>query len=291
MSNKSPIFIIGNPRSGTTLLRLLLTSHKDIVIPPESAFLVWWYDKYKDWTKQSVKNRLNSYINDLISSKKFETWNIDKEKLKRYIKSENPDSYSALSSAVYKFYGISIGKKISRWGDKNNWYLNYIDLIHKLFPEVFFIHIIRDGRDVAGSYKKLNKLHITNPYAPKLPDKIEDIALEWVTNLKKVNSSFENLHWRNVLEVKYENLVDNPKKVLKSICGSLDVSYDPNMLNFYKYNKEMKLEPTSFMKWKGKTFENIDKHAIGNFKKYLTKKEINSFENLTKERLHHYGYL
>ena len=42
-------FILGNPRSGTTLLRVILHSHENIIVPPECGFLTWLYKDYYDW--------------------------------------------------------------------------------------------------------------------------------------------------------------------------------------------------------------------------------------------------
>lgn len=47
--DREPVFIIGSPRSGTTLLRLMMNSHPRIVVPPECGFAVWWYEKYQHW--------------------------------------------------------------------------------------------------------------------------------------------------------------------------------------------------------------------------------------------------
>ena len=55
--------------------------------------------------------------------------------------------------------------------------------IKELFPNAYFIHIIRDGRNVACSYRDINRKKISDPYAPKLPDNIIDIAKEWNNNI------------------------------------------------------------------------------------------------------------
>ncbi|MEE2987827.1 MAG: sulfotransferase, partial [Nitrospinota bacterium] len=70
----SPLFIIGNPRSGTTLLRLMLTCHPNICIPPESGFMI---DLYKTYYRCQVDSKsLQNFITDVLSSQKMETWKI-----------------------------------------------------------------------------------------------------------------------------------------------------------------------------------------------------------------------
>ncbi|MDC3391597.1 sulfotransferase [Candidatus Thioglobus sp.] len=49
---------MGNPRSGTTLLRLILTSNSKITIPPECSFIIWLFDKYSNWKPSDSSNFL-----------------------------------------------------------------------------------------------------------------------------------------------------------------------------------------------------------------------------------------
>ncbi|MDE2234040.1 MAG: sulfotransferase, partial [Gammaproteobacteria bacterium] len=49
VQSPEPFFVIGSPRSGTTLLRLILTSHPQIVVPPECGFVTWLYPTFGEW--------------------------------------------------------------------------------------------------------------------------------------------------------------------------------------------------------------------------------------------------
>src|SRR3972149_1986006 len=104
---RPPVFVIGNPRSGTTLLRLMLNNHRNIVVPPECGFAVWWYAKYKDWSKDSCQGHhcLDRFLKDLMTSKKIETWNLDFGALGKYIQSVKPFNYAELVSCIYIFFG------------------------------------------------------------------------------------------------------------------------------------------------------------------------------------------
>ena len=55
-------FILGNPRSGTTLLRLMLNSHPKLGVPPECGMIQWWNEKYKNKNLQDV---YDTFINDI----------------------------------------------------------------------------------------------------------------------------------------------------------------------------------------------------------------------------------
>jgi len=292
-SMNSPVFIIGSPRSGTTLLRLMLTSHRNIVIPPECGFAVWWYEKYKNWGKSTKANdlRYRDFLRDLLKSKKIETWHIDEKDLLKFLREREPSSYSELVSCVYEWYGLSNGKSLKRWGDKNNFYIHHILTIKKIFPNACFVHIIRDGRDVACSYKELHERKIDSPYAPKLPHTIEKIAEEWKINIEEAIESFTRINWENVYEIKFEDLIFNTETSLSNLCARLGEEYDLSMLNYHNINRERDLEPKEFLKWKEKTLQAPMKSVVGRHKKGLTKRELKKFESVAGDILRRVGYL
>lgn len=287
-----PLFIIGNPRSGTSLFRLLLTCHPSIIIPPESSFMIWWYDKYGDWRKEDVaSSRLDEFLVDLLGSKKIEFWKLDKAVLTKHILRETPANYAELMDTIYWAYVRREKESTLFWGDKNNYYLGHVDSLLKLYPNAKFIHIIRDGRDVATSYMGLNKVKHTSKYAPRLPNEIKEIANDWNDNIKKINASFQKLPTAQRLEVKYESLANNPVTFLKEVCTFLDIPYSAEMLNFYEKNQQKRLEPEEFNSWKKRNLKTIDTSAVGKFKTQLSKEEISSFEEVAYEALKLYNYI
>ena len=288
---KEPIIVIGSSRSGTTLLRLILTSHSDVTIPTECGFFVWWYEKYKDWSVDCFDNRLGTFLDDFFSSRKIDNWKLDRKSLEKHIRRHKPGDYASLVAEIYMYYMVSSNEKSRRWGDKNNHYLYNIKEIKEMFPKAHFVHIIRDGRDVAASYMKLNKANIQAKYAPNLPSEIEEIAERWASNLKTIRQSFSVFEWDRVLEVRYEDLVTKPERVVGRICKFLGLKFEKQMLEFYKENKEKKLVPDGFMKWKKRTFKEIDTSAVGKYKKELTEDERIKFEKLAGEILEQYNYI
>jgi len=70
MKNFIPLFILGNPRSGSSLFRIMLSLHPDICIPSECGFIQWWYNKCRDLSLKETKTKVKEYITDLATSKK-----------------------------------------------------------------------------------------------------------------------------------------------------------------------------------------------------------------------------
>jgi len=274
MQKTEPVFIIGNPRAGTTLLRLMLTCHPCIHIPPECGFAVWLRHRFGNWRAADSDARLDSFLEALAGSRKFETWNLPKDKVRACIAARNPSSYSELVGAVYTCHAAAQGKPGCRWGDKNNFHLNHILEIKALFPEARFVHIVRDPRDIACSYRELNRRRIDSPYQPKLADDVADIAAQWGRNIRIIRRSFESFQWCGVLEIGFEKLVLEAVRALKNVCGFLNEEYDPAMLGYHEVNQRCSLEPKEFLLWKERTLEPPRADRIGRFRQELSEREI-----------------
>jgi len=287
MKLDSPIFIIGNPRSGTTLLRLTLNSHPLICIPPESHFFLWLEKNFHSWTQ---KDGLKEYLHALFDCTKFETWNIDYEKLKEFLFENNPQNYSQLNALVYMFYGNSNHSKNIYWGDKNKLWKEKLHLILRYYPKGRIIHIHRDGRDVACSYRELNMKSIKSKYAPKLPNDIEHIALKWKENIANINEFEKSIPKNQLIRISYEELVNDQQSVAKRICEFLQLKLPENKMCHLSDDEKFNDEPKDFLQWKSKIMKPIDKKNIGKFKEILSNREIEIFNQICKSELKYLNY-
>ena len=128
-------FVIGSPRSGTTLFRLMLNKHKGLVVPPEAGFLTWLYGNYKDFNCGMI----DDFVEDLSQTKKFASWNVDISALREYLVKAGPQNYKSLIDLVYAFYAQRVLKKnVTIMGDKNNFFLNEIVLLGVAMEENHF---------------------------------------------------------------------------------------------------------------------------------------------------------
>ena len=285
------VFILGNPRSGTSLFRLMLNSHSMINATPECGFLHWWYKKYADWDRSCVtSNRLDEYISDLESSKRIEDWKMDYAQLKEKIVQENPDNYAKLGEIVYVFYGEQKGKKAKVIADKNNYYINHFNDLNEIWPDAKYILVIRDGRDVACSYLNIETLVTNSPYKPKLSTDIKTIAKEWLTNNQNVLSFLESLNNNQFMVIRYEDFVTNSELYLTKVCNFLGLNFESNMLNYYIKNAKEQDEPLSSLDWKKKTLEKPDKDNIGKYKMELEKQSIEEFNTTATDLLQKFNY-
>lgn len=282
------VFILGNPRSGTSLLRLMLNSHPAIAAPPESGFLHWWYPKYKYWNAEDSQSteKVLCFIDDILTSKKIETWCIDKNKLVEFIHERKPLSYSELGSLVYIFWAMTNRKSPYVIVDKNNYYIHHLNDLISIWPDAKFIFLIRDGRDVACSYLDIEKLETTSPYKPVLPTTIKTIAEEWQRNNSNIYEFLNTLPKERWRMIKYEDIVMNTRIALIELVSFLNLEFSEQMLLYYLANNE----PASTMDWKKKTLEKPDVLNIGRYKSRLKPDDVELFNRIASPMLNFTGY-
>jgi len=288
----NPVFVIGSPRSGTSLFRLLLGNHKNIVIPPEGGFIIWLLQKYGSINSNDISSErfISDFIYDVQSCKKMYTWEMNSELLQNFLKTLALSNYAELCMAIYAFYAKKFEKNTLLWGDKNNFYLNHLQELYSLYPEARFIHIVRDGRDIACSYREVMQIKSSSRFAPILPIDIKDIATGWTGNAKKIDAFFGELPVERKFSIKYEDLVAIPEITLSNICEFLDLNTDKNMVNFHIENKRLALEPKDTLDWKKRTLSPISEATVGRYKTELSLNEINIFNEFSIETLEKYQY-
>lgn len=295
MKNNNPylnrFFIIGYPRSGTSLLRRLLNSYDDIVIPPEAGFMIYFYEKYKN----SIFNQndiLLTCLNDIQNSRKFNFWEIDLFKMLDNSRFSGLTSYLELCDYIYYYYAYNQKKNFKLVGDKNNFHTKHIKLLSKIFQSSKFIHIVRDGRDVVASFKKLSYIpaKLRNEYFPEIPNEILDIAHKWDDNLNIIHEVFSNIKASRVITIKYEDLVSDSKNTLKKLLDFLEISTKTEYINLKSIEK-LNSEPNNYFLWKSLVDQPITKDRINSHQEILDNNEISKVEQIAKENLKRYGYV
>ncbi len=217
-------FIVGVGRSGTTLLRLMLDAHPDMAIPPETYFVPSLIRTARRERPAPAESLLHAITTD--DHHRWGDFGLEeRELLGRLEAIEKPVPGQALR-AFYELYAEKHGA--TRWGDKTPLYLKRMDRIHSALPEASFIHMIRDGRDVALSYSK--RLRGMDP--PREPPPPAKLAKRWQRLiLRGRRLSAELPAYR---EVRYEDLVAEPERILMEVCSAIDLGFDPAMTSYHE---------------------------------------------------------
>lgn len=274
-------------------MRLILTSHTNIVVPPECGFIVWLHEKYQSWTsaRSADKASVNQFLSDLYSCRKFDTWGMSRGFLQSILLEEQPKDYASLCAVVVFAYSQKLGKTPLIWGDKNNCYTDSVSLLNTLYPQAQFLHIVRDGRDVACSYREVMQAKSTSRYAPKLVETIDAIASEWSSSVLNVEKDLADIAAPRRLLIRYEDLVQEPNSIIERICEWIGVGFEVQMLNFHEVNRSMTLEPKLTLDWKKRTLEPISAITVGRYLQILSAEDNAQFVRLAGVALSRFGYV
>src|SRR5262249_43300645 len=147
LSAVPPIFVIGINRSGTTLLSLMLDSHSRIAIPYESHFFVNYYRTRSQSEILETNVQRLALVKSILAEPYVQRW--DYQVTSEQINLDNCTNLAQTIDEIYMAYARHFEKDI--WGDKTPSYACHLEILNNMFPTSRFIHIIRDGRDVALS--------------------------------------------------------------------------------------------------------------------------------------------
>ena len=211
--------IVGAPRSGTTLLRLMLDAHPQLAIPPETGFLSLGQ------TLGDGSDPPRSFVAQVTGhpaeAPAWRDFGLDAGDFARAIDALEPFSVADGCRTFYRLYAARFGK--SRWGDKTPLYGLHLPAITGLLPEAHVIHLIRDGRDVALSLRQVW-------FAPS--QEIEALAEYWQRVTLTTREHGERCG--QYLEVRFEDLVSETEDVLRAVCEFVALPYDPGMLDYHR---------------------------------------------------------
>ena len=284
-ADEQPVFVIGNPRSGTTLLRLMLTSHPEVCIPPEAGFAVWLHRDFWGW---APSDGIGEFLDRLLETRKFEHWGLGRDDLEAAWDRYPPEDYGGLAAAVYLAYRDEVFPDASIWGDKNNYHVAEIPTILEIFPAARFVHIVRDGRNVAASYRSIGH-DLESSYAPRLSHDPASIAREWSGNVARVEGQLDALGAGRSVTIRLEDLRDDPETALGAVCAMLDIWYDPAMLSFHRLPEGSGGEPAEYDPWKAANRRPLSPGDRERFQEDLTRDEIAAYEQVDGTELERFG--
>jgi len=269
---KSPIFIAGPDRSGTTLLYAIIASHPNISMVRRTNYWRWFYGRYGDLNNQENFDRL---LERMLSYKRIAPLNPDGERIRREFW-QGEKNYGRLFALFHEHNAERFGK--TRWGDKSLHTEHYIDWVIKEFPQAKIIHTIRDPRDRYASVRK--RFGGDNPR----------IGASTARMLLSINAARKNLkkYPENYMIIRFEDLVSDPEKMCRKICQFIGEEYDPVMLTMEGANRYKNSGGNS-------SFEKISPGSIstkpvGRYKKVLTGPEMAFIQLFARKIMKEFNY-
>ena len=276
-ASNCPIFVVGAPRSGTTMLRYMLCSHPRIYIPPESNFIPGLFRHRRDkvMSTSEAARILNKILKYRVFFRDWQGAPIDPLAAAESLSGGTPAS---LLDFLYGSYAAQFGAQ--RWGDKTPIYTTHMDLIAEIFPSAQFIHIIRDGRDVARSmieaYTARNFFYVDVYYA----------ALSWKRRVTQAMKSGNRLGPGRYFQLRYEDLSRKPERHLRELCAFLGEEYEPAMTEPHKTARQ-------HYHSKGihsRTRQPVSDDRVGRWQKEMSKADLLVFQTVAGDVLQRCGY-
>jgi hypothetical protein len=224
------VFLVGCPRSGTTLLHRLVDANPELAIVHETLWIPKFYERRIGLTHDGeVTPELGVR---LLEHRRFDQLGIDAAELDRLLETFAGRPYTEFVSSLFDRFAAQHGKRLA--GDKSPGYVRSIPVLHRLWPDARFVHLIRDGRDVclsAISWKKADRVfrdHATWPNEP-----ITTAALWWERSVRLGREAATALPQGLYVEVRYEDVVADPEAECRRVCEFLELDFDDAMLNFH----------------------------------------------------------
>ena len=223
-SDRPPFpFLVGCGRSGTTLLRAMFDAHRDVAVPDEVAFIIryaWPHYAFQyGWPRHFDASRCADLI---VADSSFRRWPITDLEARAALTDAVPTSFADTIRELYALAAARRGK--SCYADKTPMHVLHLRRLARMFPEARFVHVVRDGRDVAMSYRSVGWG----------PTTVEDAAVRWRRHVLRGRRDGERLGPGRYREVRYEALVAEPERVLRELCGFLELDWDDGVLHYHE---------------------------------------------------------
>ena len=200
---KNNIFILGMPRSGTSLIEKIISSHSKVESLSETNF-----------------------ISDMIFKNLFTNFEKDIDEVNVFLENNLSQEYNKFLKLFNVKSKIIIDKTLS-----NFWCIGFIKIF---FPDAKIIHSFRSPKDnVLSIYKNLFDTHEGWLY-----DETE--LKEYYSAYKEIMTYWNNIFGNEILNFQYEDLIKNPETQIKSLINFCDLNWEENCLNFYKNNNPIK---------------------------------------------------
>ncbi len=249
-----PIFIVGCPRSGTTLLRRMIDSHPNISCGPETKFL-------SDFDRMERNNW-----------ERLVRFGIERHQWRHRV--------ADFFEWIHLDYMRAQGK--SRWADKSPSYALILDYIDALFPTCQVVHIIRDGRDVVASHRDRWGVRSAT-----------GAVRSWPLHINKARAWGAIHPGHRYYELRYEALVADPVTTMQALVSWLGEPWDDRVLAFgeFEHARGARLSETAPRPDDGQNRSEIYRSSVGSGRRRRDMPQRIGLELTQRKLLVELGYI
>jgi hypothetical protein len=273
--NRIKGFIVGCPRSGTTLMATILDRHSAVAVPPETQFGAF-LDKNRDLLKSAPADRESAFdqlVGRLNGWNRFTDLQLPLENFRARLVCGEPTVRHAFDSLLMAYLQ---NEQKEFCIEKSPEHLFFAETLSRWYPQARFLHLIRDGRDVSVSLRDC-------PFS-RMP--LRHGCLHWKRCLAQAKS-LERALGERWLNVRMEDLVFDPESVVQTIMRFFGLAFEPGQL---AATVERNVYRSWEQAWKGDTQGGIDPRKVGRFRAAASPQEIRMMEMLLAHELRAKGY-
>ena len=280
-SAQAPVFVIGTPRSGTTLTASIIGQHSQVFMPGENHYfeLIAPADPLVQWPAEEAQAATRDLLavygryNQVEDQARVERNFADAERINKL---ENAASPAALFDEFMALQSADAGKP--RWGNQAPKDIFSVHKILASFPDARFVVCVRDARDFLLSYKGRWEVsdhadRLRALYHPMLT------AMLWRTTMRQIAEVQLKAPEGHVCIVRYEDLVTESEKTVRRVCETLGIAFEAGMLEGLGNNSST-----------GTTQEGIFSTSIGRWREGLTPAEVWAAQRIAGNLLQEFGY-
>ncbi len=260
----SPIFIMGCPRSGTTLLAQILNCHSRISIYHETYYYPVFHGELAHYGDLRRQENLERFLADLFEHLRIQRVEPpDPEEFRRALVAP---TFPGVLHTLLHLYARRQSKL--RSGDKTPGHHAHVARLREDFPESPMLFLLRDPRDTVLSMQRVFRTSV------------KGAAARWNRAFQDYVRSSPSIH-----AVRFEELVRDPERVLQTVCGHLGERFEPAMLQYYEH------VPPEFLdrRHAGRLRGPIDASSVGNYRE-LPARHVALIEEICAEGMEALGY-
>ena len=274
------LFATGCTRSGTTLLQRMLDNHPQLAVSNDTHVVPRRVMPLNLGPESPLTGQL---VDKVVGYKRFGRFGID-EPTARHL-AVGAGTFAGFVRALFDEFARRSGKPLA--GEKVPGYVRHLPVLNRLFPDARFVHIVRDGRDVALS---------TLDWVTQKPDRflgrlalwdeepVAVCALWWRRQVSAGERGRSELGDDRCFVVRYEELAATPEPVLRSVAAFLDLPFDSSTVDYYKGRERRAPGLTSKDQWLPAT------SGLRNWRADLAPRDVQLFEALAGDLLASLGY-
>jgi|GEM_PF-2163902 len=272
-----PTFIFGMERSGTTLLSMMIGAHPLVAVPLATTgmWLSFAGRLESGFNGLATRGDVERLVDEISRHERIRLWDADID-CKALLEGLPLRDYGKIVERFHRSYARAKGKPY--WANIDIATLDGMDLVNDWFEKVRFLHIVRDGRDVALS-------HRTMPYGA---GNIAECARAWANRTATNAKMGRILGPSRYMTVRFEDLVLDTQPTLEQICSFMGIPYDAAMLHYDKMVDE-KIPVSRRWLWPA-IAQPPQRSKVGQWRQRMTRNQRIVFENIANQALKDWGY-